>query len=486
GLASYAWTLRAMGRAEEAVKASEEALQFSGGGQLYISGLGASYALAGRVDDARAALKQLQEMSARAYVSPYHIATIHVHLGEYDRAVALLKEAYEIGDGWVVWLGVDSVWDALRHDPSFEELLSKTRNPAPQEIAGPASVRREKPALIHSPVTAAIATPAPETSPGEDDEARQLFTAGRYYATRRTAEGLRQGIQRLERAVQLKPDYAEAYSELADCYSLLNWYVEPPPAEAWEKAKHAALKAVEANDSLAEAHASLGFVRLHYDRDWQGAERELQKAIVLNPRNQVSHRWYSYSLSAMGRHEEAAAEVERARQISPQSPVIATALANVLFLAGRFDDAIAQCRKALELDPGGVAAHTILRWAYERKGMVAEALAQYEQERVFAGETPTTRAKRAHVLAATGHKEQARELLQEILVKRDSEWVTAYEIAVIYCLLVDRDEAFRWLAQAEREHAVGFTFVRVDPHLESLRPDPRFAQLLSRTDRTVP
>jgi tetratricopeptide (TPR) repeat protein len=340
--------------------------------------------------------------------------------------------------------------------------------------------------VVHSPVTSAIATPVPDTSPGEDDEARQLFTAGRYYATRRTAEGLRQAIQRLERAVELKPDYAEAYSELADCYSLLNWYVEPPPPEAWEKAKHAATNAVRANDSLAEAHASLGFVRLHYDRDWEGAERELQRAIVLNPRNQVSHRWYSYSLSAMGRHDEAAAEIERARQISPQSPVMATALANVLFLAGRFDDAIAQCRKALELDPGGVAAHTILRWAYERKGMVAEALAAYEQERSFAGETPTTRAKRAHVLAATGHHEQARELLLEILAKRDTEWVTAYEIAVIYCLLGDQEDAFRWLAQAEREHAVGFTFVRVDPHLESLRSDPRFDQLLRRTDKTVP
>jgi len=188
----------------------------------------------------------------------------------------------------------------------------------------------------------------------------------------------------------------------------------------------------------------------------------------------------------MGRHEEAATEIESAREISPQSPVIATAVANVLFLAGRFDDAIAQCRKALELDPGGVAAHTILRWAYERKGMTAEALAAYEQERVFAGETPTTRAKRAHVLAATGHDDEAREILEQIIAQRDEHWVTAYEIAVIFCLLGDRENAFRWLAQAEREHAVGFTFVRVDPHLEGLRSDPRFAQLLRRTDKTVP
>src|SRR5258705_10072561 len=156
---------------------------------------------------------------------------------------------------------------------------------------------------------------------------------------------------------------------MADCYAFLNWYVEPPPAGSWELAKQAALKSVEADPELAEAHASLGFVRLHYDRDWDDAERELRQAILLRPTNQVAHRWYSYSLSAMGRHDEAAAEIERAREISPQSPVIATALANVLFLAGRFDDAIQQCKKALALDPGGVAAQTILRWAYEKKGM---------------------------------------------------------------------------------------------------------------------
>ena len=237
---------------------------------------------------------------------------------------------------------------------------------------------------------------------------------------------------------------------------------------------------------LAEAHASLGFVRLHHDRDWAEAERELRKAIQLQPGNQVAHRWYAYSLSAMGRHEEAAAEVERAREISPQSSVIATALANVLFLAGRFEDAIEQCQQALELDPGAVSAHTVLRWAYEKKGMHAAALAAYEQERSFAGDTPTTRAKRAHVLAAIGQYEEARLILDEILAHRQEQWVTAYEIATIYCLLGDKDKAFDWLSQADREHAVGFTFVRVDPHLESLRSDPRFKALIRVAEKTMP
>ena len=333
-------------------------------------------------------------------------------------------------------------------------------------------------------VTSAIPSAA-DTSPTLDDEAQQLFTAGRYYATRRSAEGLRQAIERLERAVEIRPDFAAAWAELADCNALLNWFVEPPPPGAWQRAKQAALRAVSADPLLAEAHASLGFVRLHYDRNWKDAERELRKAITLNPKNLVSHRWYAYSLSAMGRHQEAVSEIERAREISPQSPVIATAVANVLFLAERFDDAIAQCHKALALDPGGVAAHTILRWSYERKGMVPEALAAFEQERSFAGDTPTTRAKRAHVLAATGHVDQARELLDEIISQRSEKWVTAYEIAIVYSLLNDRDSAFLWLDKADHEHAVGFTFARVDPHLEKLRMDPRFAQLLSSANRSL-
>jgi tetratricopeptide (TPR) repeat protein len=329
-------------------------------------------------------------------------------------------------------------------------------------------------------------TPTPDTQAGENEEARQLYTAGRYYSTRRTAEGLRQAIERLERAVELDPEFAIAHSELADCYSLLNWYVEPPPAGAWERAKQCALRAVEADPDLAEAHASLGFVRLHYDRDWMQAERELRKAIELKTSNQVAHRWYAYSLSAMGRHDEAYAEIERARQISPQSAVIATAVANVLFLAGKFDEAVAQAKKSLELDAGAVAAHTILRWAYELKGMHNEAMAAFEQERSFAGDTPTTHAKRAHVLAATGKRDEARSILNEIIAKRNQNWVTAYEIAIIYTWLGDLDNAFRWLAQAEREHAVGFTFVRVDPHLAKLRSDPRFADLMRETEKTIP
>jgi tetratricopeptide (TPR) repeat protein len=490
GLITFSWTLRHTGGADEAVQNAEKAVRFSSGGQMFEAALAAAYAAAGRQKDAQAALEHLEQMSTQGYVSPYHLALIHLHLGDRDEAIAQLQKAASIKDAWIVWLGVEPQLDPLRGEPAFEQLLRETRNPLvtrkPLRPIAAESVKRRQVVAQASAVTSPIFSPAPNTRSVDNEEARQLYTAGRYYSTRRTAEGLRQAIERLERAVELDPTFAIAHAELADCYSLLNWFVEPPPNGAWQRAKECAIQAVDTDPNLAEAHASLGFVRLHYDRDWPEAERELRTAILLKPSNQVAHRWYAYSLSAMGRHDEAYTEIEKARQISPQSPVIATAVANVLFLAGKFDEAIAQCRKALELDSGSVAAHTILRWAFERKGMHNEALAAFEQERSFAGDTPTTRAKRAHVLAAIGKYDEAAAILNEIIAKRSDNWVTAYEIAITYCLLGDFDNSFMWLMQAEREHAVGFTFVRVDPHLANLRSDPRFTDLLRETEKTIP
>jgi serine/threonine protein kinase/tetratricopeptide (TPR) repeat protein len=409
-----------------------------------------------------------------------------------DQRLRVTAQLLSVRDGVTRWseqFDEDSD-DALQIEDSISEQLLNALLPQLTREEPPQRPERgtQRVEAFSSPESTSVTSPvmAPQTRPGENEEARQLYTAGRYYATRRTADGLRQAIERLTRAVELVPDFALAHSELADCYALLNWYVEPPPAGAWERAQQSALNAVAADPDLAEAHASLGFVKLHYERDWEAAERELRQAIMLKPGAQVAHRWYAFSLSAMGRHEEAFAEIERARQISPQSPVLATAVANVLFLAGRYDDTIEQCHKALELDFGAVSAHTVLRWAYEKKGMHNEALAAFDEERVFAGDTPTTHAKRAQVLASVGRRAEAAVILREILARRAEQWVSAYEIAIIYGLIGEPDHAFQWLAQAEREHAVGFTFVRVDPRLEALRSDSRFPELLTGLDRTIP
>ncbi|HKP73837.1 MAG TPA: tetratricopeptide repeat protein, partial [Pyrinomonadaceae bacterium] len=429
------------GKYEEAVSEAVKAIEFSGPSPFMLASLGNIHAASGNVDEAQKILADLRELAPKRYVSPYHVALIYCHLGDKERVFSLLEETFERGDAWLAWLGVEPQFDWLRDDPRFTEYLRRTKNPSVERLssgaealsrfgAGGDAAAREAQARRHT----------------DNEEAHQLYTAGRYYATRRTTEGLQQAIKRLSRAVELDPKFALAYAEMADCYALLNWYVEPPPAEAFEHAKQAALKAVEADDNLAEAHASLGFIKLHYDRDWEGAGHEFRRAIELKPGNALAHRWYAFNLSAIGRHDEAVAEIKRAQGISPKSPVIATAVANVLFLARRFDEAIAQCHRALELDSGSVAVYVVLRWAYERKGMREQALSAFEQERVFAGDTPTTHAKHAHVLAACGRDDEAREILDALLSRRDEQWVTAYEIAVIYSLLDERDDAFHCLA----------------------------------------
>ncbi len=480
------WTLRRVGAYTEAIAAARKAIEHAGPSPHNLAALAAAYAEAGRTEEARGVLTELNELTSKRFVTPYHRALIQIHLGEYDAALGLLADSVAAEEPWSVWFGVEPQLDPLRADARFVELLRRAENHAPPPLpnnqpfiqvssgaSGPAQVAPAQP-------NAAAALPKRPTT---DEEAHQFYVAGRYYATKRTAEGLRLGIERLESAVERDPQFALAYAEMADCYALLNWYVEPPPADAWARAKEAARKAVAADDTLAEAHAALGFVFCHYEHDGAAAERELRRAVELRPENTVARRWHAFNLAAMGRHDEAIAEIRRAQELAPQSPVNATALANVLFLARRFDECIVQCRKALELDAGSVAAYVVLRWAYELKGMHKEACAAFEQERVFAGETPTTRAKHAHVLAATGRGDEARPILAGLLARRAEQWVTAYEIAIIYTLLGDADDALQWLAQAEREHAVGFTFARVDPHLDGLRADPRFAALLARTSR---
>ncbi|HEV2798982.1 MAG TPA: protein kinase [Pyrinomonadaceae bacterium] len=484
GYFGYSWALGQLGRHEEAIEAAIKAIEFSGPSPFITATLGSAYAVAGRTREARHVLKELEELAAKRYVSPYYLAITYTQLGDYERAFSLLEQSFADREAWIVWMGVQPQFDPLRRDARFPELVRRTKNPGLARLLHGDTPRPAVGAIFGQSNSAEIARNA-ELHLSDNEEARQLYVAGHYFSTRRTADGLRQAIRRFERAVELDPKFAIAYAELADCYALLNWYVEPPPADAFEQAKRAALKAVEADPNLAEARASLGYIKLHYDHDWTGAEAEFRRAIELRPGNALAHRWYAFNLAAVGRHDEALTEIRRAQQISPESPVIATAVANVLFLARRFDEAIAQCGRALELDPGSIAAHVILRWAYEHKGMCEEALSTYEQESVFAGDTPTTRLKEAHVLAACGQTDEAAAILHELLARRDEQWVTAYEIAVIYSLLNDRDNAFHWLAEAERERAVGFTFAAVDPHLDKLHTDPRFAEMLRRTENPL-
>jgi serine/threonine protein kinase/tetratricopeptide (TPR) repeat protein len=312
----------------------------------------------------------------------------------------------------------------------------------------------------------------------ENGEAQKLYLAGRYHFGKRTTEGLQQAISLFQQAIKADPNFALAYTGLADCNALLNWYQEPPPKDAWDNALAAAEKAIALDDNLAEAHLSLAFANFHYKRDLKKAEDEFRRAINLKPNYATAYQWYSYLLSAQERHNEAIAVMRHAQELDPRSATIAAAVANVLFHARLYDQSIAEIKHALELDPTSVGANAILRWNYEKKGMHAEALAAFEKEMVAAGDTPTSRAKRARVLAAVGQKEESRKILDELIRTNQTQHITPYEIAIIYALLEDADKSLEWLKKAKNEHAVGFTFARVDPNLDYLRGNPKFENLL--------
>jgi serine/threonine protein kinase/tetratricopeptide (TPR) repeat protein len=309
-------------------------------------------------------------------------------------------------------------------------------------------------------------------------QAFESYVRGRYHFGKRTLKDLKMAISLFEQSIAADQNFALAYTGLADCWALLNWYQEPQPPDAWNKARAAAEKAVALDDNLAEAHASLGFIKFHFERNYHSSEEEFRRAVNLKPNYATAHQWYAFLLSARARHNEAIAVMQRAEELEPGSAVITNAVANALFLARLYDESIAQAQRSLEIDPDSVGAHVILRWNYEMKGEADKALMIYEKEVFRAGDTPTSRAKQAHVFAAIGKKNEALEILNKLIKTNQIEQITPYEIAIIYALMDDKKKSFEWLRKAKNKYAVGFSFVKVDPLLDNLRNDRVFEDLI--------
>jgi Tol biopolymer transport system component/serine/threonine protein kinase/tetratricopeptide (TPR) repeat protein len=320
--------------------------------------------------------------------------------------------------------------------------------------------------------------------PTENSEAYQLYLVGRYYFGKRGPDDLRQAISVFEQALRKDPNFALAYSGVADAYALLELYLVPPPRGALEKARENALKAVALDDQLAEAHASLGYVKFYFDRDRAGGEQEFRRAIDLNPSYATAHHWLAMALAAMGRHDEAITEIKIAQQLDPRAPIIYSAAGMVYLYARQYDQALDECRKGLELDAGLGPAYRVMREVYQAMGRYDEAYAAHQKDLSFSGGQPSKwPAILAQINAVGGRREAARAALQQALAapaeRRETGFMT-YEIAVAYALLDDRDQALAWLAKAEaiKGHgAHGFAFAMVDPRLDSVRSDPRFAEL---------
>ncbi len=319
----------------------------------------------------------------------------------------------------------------------------------------------------------------------ENPEAYQLYLKGRFYWNRRTEEGSRKGIEYFQLAIEKDPTYALAYTGLADCYSVLGTsynFASLSPSEAIPKAKAAVTKALELDDTLAEAHTSLAYIRLNYDWDWPGAEREFKRAIELNPNYDNAHHWYSHYLMAMGRTEESLRESNRALELDQLGPIMNVHLGWHYFYAHQYDLAIEQFRKTLEMDPNYGLTHWYLGQAYEQKAMYAEAETELRKAKDLLPENVIVEADIGHAYAVSGKRDEARKVIDELKELSRRRYVASYHIALIYTGLGDKDRAFEWLDNAYRERSDLLVYLKVEPRLDSLRSDQRFADLVRRVE----
>jgi TolB-like protein/DNA-binding winged helix-turn-helix (wHTH) protein/Flp pilus assembly protein TadD len=308
-------------------------------------------------------------------------------------------------------------------------------------------------------------------------DAYLAYSKGRFFWNKRNEQDLKKAIGFFQQAVDKDPDYALAYDGLADCWLPLGWYGFLSPSETFPHAKAAVTRALSLDDSLAEAHTSLAFVNLYYDRDWAGAEREFRRAIDRNPNYANGHHWYAEFLSLVGRHKEAIAESQRARELDPLSNIIDTWVSSRYFFARQYDKAIEEGRNAVEMDPSFGPAHLVLGQAYEQKGMLQEAIAEFERASSLAGGGSMYAASLAHALGLAGRRAEAMKVLED-LSKAGRGFVSSYDLAIARLGLGDKAKAFELLNAAVHERSPRVAFLGVDPRFDGLRGDPRFRALL--------
>ncbi|MGA8025859.1 MAG: tetratricopeptide repeat protein [Bryobacteraceae bacterium] len=316
-----------------------------------------------------------------------------------------------------------------------------------------------------------------------DPDAYLAYSKGRFFWNRRTEVDLKRAIVYFQQAIEDDPNYALAYDGLADCWLPLGWYAYLAPSETFPYAKVAVRKALALDDSLAEAHTSLAFVTLYYDRDWADAEREFRRAIELNPNYANGRHWYAEFLSLVGRNDEAIAESERARELDPLSNIINTWVGSRYFFARQYDKAIEQYRNAAEMDPGFVPVHLVLGHALEQKHMYQEAITELEKAVSLSGGSPVYMASLAHAYGVAGRRRQARKLFDELSNLSKQRFVSSYDLAVASLGIGETDRMFALLARAVEERSPRVAFLGVDPRFDALRNDARFKQLMIRIGR---
>jgi serine/threonine protein kinase/tetratricopeptide (TPR) repeat protein len=310
--------------------------------------------------------------------------------------------------------------------------------------------------------------------------AYQLYLKGRFHWNRRTEESFRRAIEYFLAAIAKDSNYALAHAGLADGYNMLGAYGLLPPLESYPKAEAALARALEIDDTLAEAHTSLAWTKLAFAWDWPGAEQEFRRALALNPSYATAHHWYAYLLINLGRLDEAATQMEAAQELDPLSPIITANVGYRHYFAGQFGQAAEQFHKALEIDPHFSVAHTYLGRLAERQKRYDDAVASFQRAILFSGSDSEFVACLGHAHAVAGRPDETRKVLADLELAARRRYVPAFHFALVHTGLGDADQAISWLERAFAERDGFLTYLKIDERLDPLRGDPRFADLYRR------
>jgi DNA-binding winged helix-turn-helix (wHTH) protein/TolB-like protein/Tfp pilus assembly protein PilF len=314
----------------------------------------------------------------------------------------------------------------------------------------------------------------------ENSKAYQLYLEGRYFRNKRTTEGLQRSIEDFHQATTQDGQFALAYAGLADSYILLGARGLEPSRRAFEDARTAVLRSLQLDNSLAEAHASLGMIYFYYEWNWSEAEQEFRTAIDLNPNYAVAYDRHALFLAAMARPEESFVEVRHAHELDPLSLDINTVVGRIFYLSRRYDQSIDAYRKVIDLDPYYARAYTRLGMTYAVKGAFTDAIREFGESERLAGADPYLDGLLGYARARSGNTVKAREVLEQLIRRSRRENVPAYSMALVYIGLGERDKALEWLDKAFQDRSTYLVYAKIDPLLDPVRSDPRFAALLHR------
>jgi len=314
----------------------------------------------------------------------------------------------------------------------------------------------------------------------ENLQAYQLYVRARRSCEKRSVEGFKRGVEYASQAIQMDPNYALAHAELAQCISIPCYYGAVDPNVAYPKARVSALRALEIDSTLAEGHEVLATILKNYDWDWQAAEKEYQRAVELNPNYALAHYHYSYLLSELGRFDEAIREATEALSRDPMSPLLNGGLAFVLLLAREYDQCIEQSLTAIDVDPGMMLTYFTLGTAYEQKKMFHEAVAAFEKGIALGGAVALQKSFTGHAYGASGDHGKAWEIVRELTELSKTQYVPSLDFAIVYDGLGEKELAIEALQKACVNRETNLVFLKVWPHFDNVRDDPRFQDIERR------